>query len=541
MNDDAKLLLRYARDHSQTAFAELVRRQVDFVYSAALRRCNGDTHKAEDAVQQVFTALARNAEKLTSHPALSAWLYASTRNAVINLVVAEQRRAHREQEAVMSGLLSSEECEPDWSELRPVLDAVVDELSEPDRTAVLMRFFKKHSFAEIGAALNVPENTARMRTERALEKLRLLLGKRGVRSSAAALGLVLGRQAVVAAPAALAVAVTATILGISESSVVAVGASAGRSVARAVLTVGALVVATVLVVVGNYQARKPRVETADGTHTAAPAGLPEKQPRASAETAETTKPQAKVAQPASGVAAESKLVQASQPLAPSDPKAVEILQKMAAAYAALTSYQDWGEEVEKTLEGVEKGRVSFQTNFRGPDQFTFSWSQRISARTTWSGRIWWFGEQGGSYTNNFSTRLKMERPALVMITGVGYSWGSGFHVPLFFAGKEGRILFSLADLRSATLAGNVMFEDGTCYVIKGQHPNGTPFELWISQKDFLLRKIQTVVPLVYFKIHNTHSDPTRLLEEIHRGILINHTIADGVFAEAKSLAAQAGK
>jgi len=128
-----------------------------------------------------------------------------------------------------------------------------------------------------------------------------------------------------------------------------------------------------------------------------------------------------------------------------------------------------------------------------------------------------------------------------MITGVGYSWGSGFHVPLFFAGKEGRILFSLADLRSATLAGNVMFEDGTCYVIKGQHPNGTPFELWISQKDFLLRKIQTVVPLVYFKIHNTHSDPTRLLEEIHRGILINHTIADGVFAEAKSLAAQAGK
>ena len=58
MNDDAQLLRRYAEHASESAFAELVARHIDLVYSAALRQLNGDTHQAQDVAQTVFADLA---------------------------------------------------------------------------------------------------------------------------------------------------------------------------------------------------------------------------------------------------------------------------------------------------------------------------------------------------------------------------------------------------------------------------------------------------------------------------------------------------
>src|SRR5688572_14761990 len=99
MNEDAELLNRYATDNSEAAFTELVRRHVDFVYSAALRLLNGDVHRAQDVTQQVFAELARRARRLTTHPALAGWLYTTTRLMSRSLVRAERRRKTREQEA----------------------------------------------------------------------------------------------------------------------------------------------------------------------------------------------------------------------------------------------------------------------------------------------------------------------------------------------------------------------------------------------------------------------------------------------------------
>ncbi len=63
MTNDLDLLGRYARENSQEAFAELVRRQVNLVYSAALRQ-ERSPQLAEEVTQSVFTDLARNAGKL---------------------------------------------------------------------------------------------------------------------------------------------------------------------------------------------------------------------------------------------------------------------------------------------------------------------------------------------------------------------------------------------------------------------------------------------------------------------------------------------
>src|SRR6185295_1479860 len=189
MVDDAVLLHRYAHERSQAAFEELVRRYLDLVYAAALRRLGGDGHRAADVAQVVFATLARDAASLAHHAVLAGWLYAATRNAALNILRGEERRRTREQEAYrMQELNSSEESGADWQKLRPVLDSAMDELDERDREAVLLRFFQGRPFADVATVLRVSEDAARKRVDRALEKLRGRLLQRGIATTAAALG-----------------------------------------------------------------------------------------------------------------------------------------------------------------------------------------------------------------------------------------------------------------------------------------------------------------------------------------------------------------
>ncbi|MGA2173896.1 MAG: sigma-70 family RNA polymerase sigma factor [Verrucomicrobiota bacterium] len=213
MSEDAELLRRYATERSESAFAELIRRHVDLVYSAALRLVNGDTHCAQDLSQQVFTELARRAKPLARHPALVGWLYTTTRQMAWHAIRSEQRRAAREQMAhTMSELLRPPAAEPDWEHLRPVLEDAMHDLNDADRVAVLLRFFKNKSLRQVGLELGLTENAARMRVERALEKLRLCLARKGVTSTGAALALALSGNAVSSAPAGLAAALAGASL-----------------------------------------------------------------------------------------------------------------------------------------------------------------------------------------------------------------------------------------------------------------------------------------------------------------------------------------
>ena len=106
-------------------------------------------------------------------------------------------------------------AELQWEHLQPVIDEAMHELAEADREAILQRYFEKKPFLQIAAKLGLTENAARMRVERALEKLREILAARGVASTSVALAAVLGAQAVSAAPAAL----TATVVGTSLAAV----------------------------------------------------------------------------------------------------------------------------------------------------------------------------------------------------------------------------------------------------------------------------------------------------------------------------------
>jgi RNA polymerase sigma factor (sigma-70 family) len=224
MPEDTELLHRYVADRSEAAFAELVRRHINLVYSVALRRVNGQAHLAEDVTQSVFTDLARKARALGGHTVVPAWLFTSARYAAAQVMRTERRRQLREQEAHTMHELRGDESSPaDWDRLRPVLDDVLDQLDAREREAVLLRFYEGQPFAEVGAALHLTDDAARMRVDRALDKLRGLLAKRGVASTAAALAVALANQAGVAAPAGLA----ANVTGAALTGATAAGGAAG--------------------------------------------------------------------------------------------------------------------------------------------------------------------------------------------------------------------------------------------------------------------------------------------------------------------------
>ncbi|HVW20102.1 MAG TPA: TonB family protein [Opitutaceae bacterium] len=240
--DDAALLQRYARDRSEAAFGEFARRHVDLVYSAALRQVGGDPHRAREVTQVVFIGIARKAAALARHPAPLAWIFQSTRFAAANLRREEGRRRLREA-AAADEWPPAEEPAADWARVRPVLDGALGELREADREAVLLRYFANQPFAEVGRRLGVNENAARMRVERALERLQGRLASRGITSASAALGAVLAANAVTAAPAGLAsAAVGAALAGAAGAGGLA-GAAAFMSSTKIQLCILSLVLA----------------------------------------------------------------------------------------------------------------------------------------------------------------------------------------------------------------------------------------------------------------------------------------------------------
>lgn len=204
MLDDAALLIRFSQDRSNDAFAELVRRYLNFVYSTALRQVAGDTHLAEDVSQSVFSDLARKAKAVSDCPVLARWLYACTHHAAAKAVRTEQRRRSREKMAQsVKDLFDEPAHDAEWARIRPLLDDAMRGLSQRDSDAILMRFFEERSFAAIGERLSLTENAARMRVERALEKLRGILSRRGISSTTVVLAAMLSNEAIVAAPAGL--------------------------------------------------------------------------------------------------------------------------------------------------------------------------------------------------------------------------------------------------------------------------------------------------------------------------------------------------
>jgi len=101
----------------------------------------------------------------------------------------------------MQSTLNEPASDETWTQIAPLLDGAMEKLGQKDHDAVVLRFFEGRNFKEVGAA--------KVRVNRALEKLRKFFTKHGVSSTTAIIAGAVSVHSVQAAPAALAKAVTA--------------------------------------------------------------------------------------------------------------------------------------------------------------------------------------------------------------------------------------------------------------------------------------------------------------------------------------------
>jgi RNA polymerase sigma factor (sigma-70 family) len=223
MVDDVTLLQCFARDSSQEAFEELVCRHIKLVYAVALRSVGNDAHLAKDVTQTVFSSLAQKASSLTIRSNLAGWLYSRTRSSAVDMIRSERRRRTREEQA--SAINEITGCSPTSSDLdllRPILEDTIDRLKPGDRETILLRFFEGRPFSEIGSHLGISEDAAQKRADRSLDKIRTVLARRGMNSTAAVLAAALANQTVAKVPEGL----STTITGSAVASAVPGGGTA---------------------------------------------------------------------------------------------------------------------------------------------------------------------------------------------------------------------------------------------------------------------------------------------------------------------------
>lgn len=254
------LVREFAQSNSEQAFATLVSRQVNLVYSVALRQVR-DPHLAQEITQGVFIILARKAKSLSRKTILSGWLCRTARYVSAHTLRDQRRRQFRERESQMQSTLN--EPEGAWHQIAPVLDEALTYLGEKEHDAVVLRFFDGKELKQVGAAMGTTEDAARMRVNRGLEKLRQFFSKKGVTLSTTAIAGAVAANSVQAAPAGLVAVITAAAF--SGTTITAAAVIAATKTFAMTTVQKAVVAATVAVLAGAgiYEARqaaKARVE-----------------------------------------------------------------------------------------------------------------------------------------------------------------------------------------------------------------------------------------------------------------------------------------
>lgn len=186
MDDGSTQLLRqFVETRSDEAFRLLVREHAPMVFSTALRRLSGNRAAAEDVTQEVFCLLARKASGLTG-VVLAGWLYRQACRQAANYVRTETRRKRRETIAMEPSPHAQHIAPSD--ELARELDAAMESLSAKDRDALVIRYFESADYSTLGRALGMSEDAARKLVGRALEKLSVILKRRGITVASVSLG-----------------------------------------------------------------------------------------------------------------------------------------------------------------------------------------------------------------------------------------------------------------------------------------------------------------------------------------------------------------
>src|SRR5262245_27159126 len=259
---DGQLLERFLSGQDPAAFDAILRRHGRVVWGVCQRLLH-DAHDAEDAFQATFLVLTRKAASVKKRASLGSWLYGVAYRIALSAlrakVSAARRRTHERQvEDVPQPNLHEDS---DWQELRPALDAELNQLPEKYRAALVLCYLQGKTNDQAARGLPWPAGSIAKRLARGRDLLRQRLAGRGIVLSAAALAGLLTRNAASAAvPPALedltitvahAVVTEGTLAGVASSQVSALTEGALRTMFLAKLKVAAAALAICVAVAGS--------------------------------------------------------------------------------------------------------------------------------------------------------------------------------------------------------------------------------------------------------------------------------------------------
>jgi RNA polymerase sigma factor (sigma-70 family) len=455
LNEDIALLREYARNNSEEAFATLVSRHLNLVYSVALRSVR-DAHLAEEITQAVFIILARKAGSLGDKTILAGWLCRTVRYASANALTIQRRRQRREQEAYMQSI--SNEAEPiheeTWNQIAPLLDGAMEQLGQKDHDALVLRFFENKTFAEVGAILGASDAAAKMRVNRALEKLRKFFTKRGVSSTTAILAGTISTNSIQAAPIGLAKTISA----------VAIAKGSMATVSTLTLVKGTMKTMTWL-----------KIKFALGV------GL--------------------VALIASGAATVA-ISQTSDKLT-----AQEIAKQAEDAYVGLSSYNDTGKVISEG--DGQTTETTFNIRLQRPNFYRIDWTQTGGSYTS-KGIVWNDGS-GNYFVMDAANKIdsakpqKMQSMQLALGAAAGGSGSATAEIPgIFFNQNWGSQLSVISSPRAhVKRLSDEKIAETDCYVIQisfdlMEQPHDTNIssakmttQFWIGKQDHFIRQIKS--------------------------------------------------
>ena len=180
---DQDLLSDYAKLKDPEAFAELVTRYQSLVFSTSVRQL-ANRADAEEVTQDVFLALAVNAEKISSSK-LGGWLYRTTLNAVYSRIRSDRARSARERERPIPENAPDKAAE--WHQIEQILDTCMTELPDDTRELIIQRFFLGRSQQQLAEDRGVNQSTVSRRLSDAINQLRQHMKQHGLVLSATGL------------------------------------------------------------------------------------------------------------------------------------------------------------------------------------------------------------------------------------------------------------------------------------------------------------------------------------------------------------------
>jgi RNA polymerase sigma factor (sigma-70 family) len=242
---DDVLLRRFVADGDGDAFGELVRRHVQLVYAAARRQVR-DAELAQDVTQAVFIVLAKKARSIRSGSMLPGWLIETTRRTALSELRKAARRRRHENAAASAVPIQTDPSEVNPLEIRDLLDDALLSLNSEDRSAVTMRYLQGRSIAEVASAMGVSESAAERRAQRAIEKLRETMRRKGVVTTTVAITAALAAEST--AHAALAATLVPAITASAISATAATSGGIAGFIKGAVMAMSAHKAAAIAVV-----------------------------------------------------------------------------------------------------------------------------------------------------------------------------------------------------------------------------------------------------------------------------------------------------